>query len=373
MNVQLKSEVQESQDHVYDALKVQKATLLLEDGTSFEGACFGYVGACAGEVVFSTGMVGYPEAFTDASYSGQILVMTYPLIGNYGVPLSSYWESQRIHLAGLVVSNYVDTPSHAQSEMTLATWLKRQQVPALEIKDTRALTQHLRTYGTMLGKIVFDEEIPFRDPNKENLVAKASVRQVMHFGHGEKRVILIDCGAKQNIVRCLLKRGVQVTVVPWNYDLFSSGLDFDAIVISNGPGDPKMATATINTVKQALAYKVPTLGICLGNQILALAAGGDTYKLKFGHRSQNQPCVMRDSKRCYITTQNHGFAVGTVPPDFVPWFTNANDGSNEGIMHVTQPFMSVQFHPEANPGPQDTEWVFDYFLQRIAGTMEQVA
>jgi carbamoyl-phosphate synthase small subunit len=367
--------LQEVKDQFYvEALPVQ-ATLLLEDGTRFEGTSFGYAGARAGEVVFSTGMVGYPEAFTDASFSGQILVMTYPLIGNYGVPLQSSWESRRIHLSGLIVSSYVDTPSHAQSVITLGTWLKEQQVPALEIKDTRRLTQHLRHHGTMLGKIVFDEDIPFHDPNKENLVAQASVKHVIRAGQGKRRVVVIDCGMKQNIMRCLLKRGVQVTVVPWDWDPFAgtSDLDFDAIVISNGPGDPKMATATINTVRKALAYNVPTLGICLGNQILALAAGGDTYKLKFGHRSQNQPCIMYGTKRCYITTQNHGFAVGTIPPDFVPWFVNANDGSNEGIMHVTQPFMSVQFHPEANPGPMDTEWVFDYFLERVERGVEKVA
>ncbi len=343
-------------------------SLILEDGTIFEGRSFGYEGAIAGEVVFSTGMVGYPEAFTDASFAGQILIMTYPLIGNYGVPVQHYWESERVHIAGLVVSEYVDTPSHAQNAMTLSTWLKQQHVPALEIKDTRKLAQHIRTHGAMLGKIVFEKDIPFHDPNLDNLVAQVSTQTVMQIGEGEKHIVVLDCGAKYNIVRCLLKRDVRVTVIPWNYPLFDEqhAFDFDGLLISNGPGDPKLATAAIETIKQALERKVPTLGICLGNQLLTLAAGGDTYKLKFGHRSQNQPCIMQGTQRCYITTQNHGFAVGTLPPDFQPWFINANDGSNEGIMHTSEPFMSVQFHPEANPGPSDTEWIFDYFLERMA-------
>lgn len=349
------------------ASKVRRGKLVLEDGTTFEGISFGAHRAMAGEVVFSTGMVGYPEAFTDPSFTGQILTMTYPLIGNYGVPVSELWEDDHIHIAGLVVSNYIDTPSHVESIMTLGEWLKSEGIPALEIKDTRRLTQHLRTHGTMLGKMVFDHDIPFVNPNETNLVERVSTGIVKKEGQGTKTVALIDCGAKRNIVRMLTQRGVQVVTMPWDWDLFSPETDFafDAIVVSNGPGNPKMALKTIETLKIAMQREIPVLGICLGNQLLALAAGGDTYKLKFGHRSQNQPCIMQDSKRCYITTQNHGFAVGTVPPNFQPWFTNANDGSNEGIKHTSLPFMSVQFHPEANPGPLDTEWIFDYFLEKV--------
>jgi carbamoyl-phosphate synthase small subunit len=346
---------------------VQRGTLILEDGTRFEGTSFGHVTPVAGEVVFCTGMVGYPEAITDASYTGQILTMTYPIIGNYGVPESAAWEDDRIHIAGLIVSNYIETPSHAQSTMNLGTWLKREGIPALEIKDTRRLTQHIRTHGALLGKIIFDGDIPFYDPNLENLIARVSTREVEIQGEGETTIVLIDCGAKRNIARSLLARGVRVITVPWDYDLFSPVHDFtfDGILVSNGPGDPKMATKTIETLREAMKRRVPTMGICLGHQLLALAAGGDTYKLKYGHRSQNQPALLRDSKRCYITTQNHGFAVGTVPPGFEPWFINANDGSNEGIRHPELPFFSVQFHPESMPGPMDTDWLFDYFLERV--------
>jgi len=346
---------------------VQRGTLILEDGTRFEGTSFGHVTPVAGEVVFCTGMVGYPEAITDASYTGQILTMTYPIIGNYGVPESAAWEDDRIHIAGLIVSNYIETPSHAQSTMNLGTWLKREGIPALEIKDTRRLTQHIRTHGALLGKIIFDGDIPFYDPNLENLIARVSTREVEIQGEGETTIVLIDCGAKRNIARSLLARGVRVITVPWDYDLFSPVRDFtfDGILVSNGPGDPKMATKTIETLREAMKRRVPTMGICLGHQLLALAAGGETYKLKFGHRSQNQPALLRDSKRCYITTQNHGFAVGTVPPGFEPWFINANDGSNEGIRHPELPFFSVQFHPESMPGPMDTDWLFDYFLERV--------
>jgi len=277
------------------------------------------------------------------------------------------WEDDKIHVSGLIVSNYIDTPSHVQSSMNLGTWLREEKIPALEIKDTRLLTKHIRTHGTMLGKIVFDEYIPFYDPNSDNLVAQISTEEVLEEGSGDTTIVLIDCGAKHNLVRCLLARNVRVLTIPWDYDLFSQAhrLHFDGIIISSGPGNPKMVDKTIQTIRTALEYQVPTLGICLGHQLLALAAGGDTYKLKFGHRSQNQPCLLHDTRRCYITTQNHGFAVGELPTDFSPWFVNANDGSNEGMKHTRYPFLSVQFHPEAAPGPEDTEWVFDYFLERI--------
>jgi carbamoyl-phosphate synthase small subunit len=347
--------------------KVRRGMLVLEDGTTFEGFSFGYDGPVAGEVVFCTGMVGYPEALTDASFAGQILVMTYPIIGNYGVPDLSQWEDDRIHVAGLLVSNYIDTPSHAQSRMSLRSWLQRERVPALELKDTRQLTQHIRKHGTLLGKIVFDEDIPFYDPNLENQVARVSTNKVIYEGHGATTIALIDCGAKRNIVRSLVARNVRVVTVPWDWDLFSPTNDFtfDGILISNGPGDPRMAGQTIRTIQRALERKVPTMGICLGHQLQALAAGGTTYKLKFGHRSQNQPCILQGSERCYITTQNHSFAVDKLPPDFEPWFVNANDGSNEGMYHPELPFFSVQFHPEAAPGPEDTGWLFEYFLEKV--------
>src|SRR3989344_8995227 len=353
------------------------AKLILEDGSQFEGTSFGATKSAAGEVVFSTGMAGYPESLTDPSYLGQILILTYPLIGNYGVPDKKYWESDGIKVSGLIVSNYIDTPSHFQSKQTLSDWLKEEKIPALEIKDTRFLAQKIRTLGTMLGKIIFDKDIKFYDPNKENLVARVSTRKMIEKGSGEKKFLLIDCGAKGNIAKCLLKRGIKVTTVPWDFDPFDSKIKIDGIVISNGPCDPKMADKTIQTIKKVLQRRIPTLGVCLGNQILALAAGGDTRKLKFGHRSQNQPCIMEDSKRparhasqlagvagrCFITTQNHGFEVYKIPKGFRPWFANANDGSNEGIMHNSLPIMSVQFHPEANPGPTDTEWILDFFLE----------
>jgi len=339
--------------------------LILEDGSVFEGKSFGAEKAMAGEVVFSTGMTGYPESLTDPSYKGQILILTYPLIGNYGVPDKKYWESSGIKVSGLIVSNYIDTPSHFQSKRTLSQWLKQEKIPALEITDTRFLTQKIRTLGTMLGKIIFKKNIKFYNPDLENLVAQVSTKKILKQGRGKKTVLLIDCGAKQNIERCLLKRGLTVITVPWDFDPTASKIKFDAIIISNGPGDPKKATKTIATIKKALNKKIPILGVCLGNQLLALAAGGDTEKLKFGHRSQNQPCLLEGSERCYITTQNHSFAVNKIPKGFKAWFTNANDNSNEGIIHTKLPFMSVQFHPEANPGPVDTEWIFDYFLKKI--------
>ncbi len=342
--------------------------LILSDGSTYDGKSFGAPISRSGEVVFATGMTGYPQAFTDPSFAGQILIMTYPLLGNYGVPEKALWESEKVQIAGLIVSNYIDTPSHFQSKMSLAKWLQKAKVPALEIKDTRALTQHLRNKGVMLGKMIIDKDIPQTDPNEANLVAQVSTKKVTTFlptGKPTKTIVMLDCGAKENITRCFTKRGVKVIRVPWDYDPFAEGVKFDALFISNGPGDPKMADKTILTIKKSLEKKVPTLGICLGNQLLALAGGGDTYKLKYGHRSQNQPCIMVKSKRCYITTQNHGFAIKDVPAGFEPWFVNANDQTVEGIIHKKYPFMSVQFHPEATPGPMDTEWIFDYFLEKI--------
>jgi len=343
--------------------------LIFKNGQSFEGENFGALMSCAGEVVFSTGMMGYPESLTDPSYRGQILVLTYPLVGNYGIPDTIFWESEKIQISGLVVSSYIDTPFHFQSRQTLGQWLKSENIPGLIIKDTRLLTQQIRDKGSMLGKIINDKDINFYDPNTENLVAQVSTKkvQIQTFSKNAKNILLIDCGAKKNIQRALLKRKVNVITVPWNFDLSSQSeiKNIDAVVISNGPGDPTKASETIENVKKLLKTDIPILGICLGNQILALAAGGETDKLKYGHRSQNQPAIMKGTKRCYITTQNHGFEVSKIPSGFDTWFTNANDGSNEGIIHNSKPIMSVQFHPEATPGPEDTEWIFDYFLEKI--------
>ena len=347
------------------------AKLVLKDGTEYVGKSFGKDVSMSGEVVFATGMVGYTEALTDSSFAGQILVFTYPLIGNYGVPKKEDWESKKIQVSGIIVSTYNDTPSHHSSVLSLGSWLKEQNIPALEIKDTRELTQKLRTKGVMLGKIVCDNKnVDFRNPDLENLVAQVSTKNIEIYSNDienkkQKTIVLIDCGAKQNIVRRLVARGLRVVVVPWDTDVTKLDFPFSGVLISNGPGNPMKVGKTIANVKKIMAKKIPILGICLGNQILALASGGKTYKLKFGHRSQNQPCVLSGTKKGYLTTQNHGFAVGKIPKGFKEWFYNANDKTNEGIIHQSLPFMSVQFHPESSPGPLDTDWIFDYFLKKI--------
>ncbi|MDP2973891.1 MAG: glutamine-hydrolyzing carbamoyl-phosphate synthase small subunit [Candidatus Diapherotrites archaeon] len=352
------------------------AKLVLEDGTVFEGVSFGAEKSIAGEVVFNTGMVGYPESFTDPSYNGQILALAYPLIGNYGVPgkekdkfgLLKNFESEKAQITGLIVADYSSQFSHWQAEQSLAGWLQKEGIPAITGIDCRALTKKLREKGVMLGKIVFNEEkLDFVDPNKRNLAAEVSCKEPQLYENGKQAIALIDCGAKNNIVRSLLQRNVSVLRVPWDYDLFNGKYDFDAILVSNGPGNPKTMAATIETVKKSLEYGLPTFGICFGNQILALAAGADTYKLKYGHRSQNQPCQIVGTKKCFITSQNHGFAVDekTLPSDWLPWFKNLNDGTNEGIRHKSNPFMSIQFHPEASPGPVDTAFLFDEFLKIV--------
>lgn len=353
-------------------MKRSRASLVLEDGRVFEGEVFGAERPAAGEVVFNTGLAGYPESLTDPSYAGQILVLTYPLIGNYGVPqrpapgsLDGPFESARVQAAGLVVSTLCEEPSHWSSARTLSAWLRDENVPGIRGIPTRTLTKVLREKGTMLGKIVLPgRDTALFDPDKANLVERVSVKAPVTYGSGRKRIALLDCGVKANIIRCLLARGVTVVRVPWDFDL--GALDYDGLVVSNGPGNPKRCGRAIENVKAAIARGKPVFGICLGNQILALAAGLDTYKLRYGHRSQNQPCLDTRTGRCLITSQNHGYAVklGLVP-DWEAWFTNANDGTNEGIRHKRLPFRAVQFHPEGAPGPRDTEILFDEFLEDV--------
>jgi carbamoyl-phosphate synthase small subunit len=352
--------------------ETRKARLILEDGSVYSGAAFGYPASVTGEVVFNTGMVGYPEALTDPSYRGQILVLTYPLIGNYGVPKSTpgfqahSFESDRIQVSALVVSEVSAEHSHWNASRSLHEWLCGERIPAVSGIDTRALTRHLRERGTMVGKLVIgDEDVEFHDPNQDNLVSQVSVSEPQVYGDGDKRVVLIDCGCKLSILRHLVSRGLRVLRVPWDYNFLEG--HFDGIVISNGPGDPRMCERTIEHVRQAMKTEIPILGICLGNQILALAGGAETFKMKFGHRGQNQPCIQVGAQRCYITSQNHGYAVDerSLPGDWDPWFLNANDGTSEGIRHRSLPFMSVQFHPEAAPGPVDAGFLFDEFIQRL--------
>lgn len=344
------------------------AKLILKDGTEISGESFGADVNSSGEVVFNTGMAGYPESLTDPSYYGQILVLTYPIVGNYGVPPREFFESHKIWIKGLVVQNYIDKPSHFESLKTLGDWLKEEKIPAISGIDTRSLTLKLRHHGVMLGSIkVKNTEVDQYDPNLKNVLPEVSRKTVQVYGEGKKTIILIDCGDKENIIRSFVKRNTKVYVVPWNFDPVKEGLKFDGVMISNGPGDPKLAVETIQTVKNLLKKDIPTFGICLGSQILALASGADTYKLKFGHRGQNQPCLDVINNRAIITSQNHGFAVDTktLQPGWVEWFKNLNDGSNEGIKHKTKPFMSIQFHPEASPGPVDADYLFDEFLKYL--------
>lgn len=346
-----------------------KVKLILKDGTVLNGVSFGAEHSCAGEVVFSTAMTGYPEAFTDPSYFGQILVMTYPLIGNYGVSSGINFQSKKLQLTGLVVAVNCENPSHFQSKKTLSAWLKESHVPAIGEIDTRALTQHLRTKGTMLGKIIIgDEKINFYNPNSENIVAKVSVKKPKNYFKKEnkKTVCLLDCGYKDAILKNLLTRNLNVRIVPWNFDPFDH-TPLDGLVISNGPGDPKIVKETILTAKKAINRRLPVLGICFGNQILSLGAGADTYKLKFGHRSLNQPVSDLKTGKCFITSQNHGFAVNpkTLPFGFKQWFINLNDKTCEGIISRNGLSMGVQFHPEGAPGPTDTKWVFDEFVKKL--------
>ena len=349
-----------------------KGKLILSDGAVFLGESFGAPIESGGEVVFNTGMAGYPESLTDPSYFGQILTLTYPLQGSYGVPGKDFWESKKIQVKGLIVQNYIDCPSHFESQKTLGEWLKEEGIPALQGIDTRALTIKLREHGVMPGKIAISSQpsaISQYDPNKENILPYVSTDQVEVFGEGKKHIVLIDCGVKENIIRSLVKRKVKVTKVPWDFDVLNNppAGGFDGVLISSGPGDPKQAKQTIKNAKKLLEANIPAFGICLDSQIMALAAGGDTYKLKFGHRGQNQPVMDQTSKKAIQTSQNHGFAVDmkSLGKDWKEWFVNLNDGTNEGIRHSKKPFMAVQFHPEANPGPVEAGYLFDEFLTYV--------
>jgi carbamoyl-phosphate synthase small subunit len=354
----------------------KSARLVLENGKEFSGKSFGFPHSVAGEVVFNTAMTGYPESLTDPSYKGQILVSTFPLIGNYGVPkmesqngLLQYFESDKIHIAGLVISDYSFEYSHWNAEQSLGKWLTSNNVPAIFGVDTRALTKVLREYGCMLGKIVVDdEEVEWYDPNVENLVDKVSIKEKTIYGNGKHKVMLVDCGVKFNIVRSLLNYDTTVIRVPWNYDY--SNEVYDGLFISNGPGDPAICKPAIQQLEKAMGKEKPIFGICLGSQLLGIASGAETYKLKYGHRSHNQPVIQHETNRCFVTSQNHGFAVDhhKLKGDYVPYFTNLNDQTCEGIRHKSKSIFATQFHPEASGGPTDTAFLFEQFIDMIKKT-----
>ena len=401
--------------------------LCLSDGTVFRGRSFGYEKPVAGEVVFNTAMTGYPESLTDPSYAGQLMTLTYPLVGNYGVPpftieangLATFMESEKIHAEAIIVSDYSENYSHWNAVESLADWLKREHVPGITGIDTRELTKVLREHGVMMGRIVFDDNEELGMKNEElgsaaaphgnssfrgeadilhssfnygevNYVDRVSCKDIIVYAGGEsktfpvssskeelnsqlstfhsqlKKVVLVDCGVKTNILRCLLRRNVEVIRVPWNYDF--NGLQFDGLFISNGPGDPDTCDAAVQNIRRAMQNeKLPIFGICMGNQLLSKAGGAKIYKLKYGHRSHNQPVRMVGTDRCFITSQNHGYAVdnNTLGADWEPLFVNMNDGSNEGIRHKRNPWFSAQFHPEAASGPTDTEFLFDEFVKLL--------
>jgi carbamoyl-phosphate synthase small subunit len=343
-------------------MQQRKVTLILDDGSCFHGKSFGYEKPVAGEVVFNTAMTGYPESLTDPSYAGQLMTLTYPLVGNYGVPpftfesngLATLMESERIHAEAIIVSDYSYEFSHWNAKESLADWLKREKVPGITGIDTRELTKVLREHGVMMGKIIFDDDAENTIEatySGVNYVDQVSCKEIIRYNEGtdKKKVVLVDCGVKTNIIRCLLKRDVEVIRVPWNYDF--TNLQYDGLFISNGPGDPDTCDAAVQNIRKAMQNQnLPIFGICMGNQLLSKAGGASIYKLKYGHRSHNQPVRMVGTNRCFITSQNQ------------PLFINMNDGSNEGVKHKKNPWFSAQFHPEAASGPTDTEFLFDEFV-----------
>jgi len=356
---------------------MKTAKLVLKDGTVFTGKSFGADVFSAGEVVFNTSMVGYPESFTDPSYEGQILILTSPLIGNYGVggnckddnKIEKRFESSSVHIKGVIVSEYSENYNHWDANKSLGEWLLKNGIPAITGIDTRQLTQKIRRHGTILGKIIIDEEQEkdFYNPDLDNLVDQVSIKSPKLYKGGKKKIICIDCGMKNNILRNFLKRDITVLRVPWDYDFIEESEEFDGVFLSNGPGDPAMLTRLHGILQKVMKLKKPIFGICLGLQNLAIASGAKTYKLKFGHRAQNQPCIDVDTGHCYITSQNHGFAVDgkSLKKDWKIWLKNANDDTVEGIKHKKFPFFACQFHPEACPGPTDTMHFFDDFVELL--------
>ncbi len=368
-------------------MKMKEVILVLQDGTTFQGKSFGYDKEVAGEVVFNTAMTGYPESLTDPSYAGQMMVLTYPLVGNYGVPpftteangLATFMESDRIYATALIVSDYSEQYSHWNASESLAEWLRREHIPGVTGIDTRALTKVLREHGVMMGRLVFpqgsvccdsvvtDGTVSVEDYSAVNWVERVSCKDVIRYNEGAgRKVVLVDCGVKQNIIRCLIRRGCEVVRVPWNYDY--TGMAFDGLFLANGPGDPDRCMAAVDILRKQLSQsRKPVCGICMGNQLLGKAAGATIYKLKYGHRSHNQPVREVGTNRCYVTSQNHGYAVdaSTLNKEWRELFVNMNDGSNEGIRHQTNPWFSSQFHPEACSGPVDTEFMFDRFIEAL--------
>lgn len=358
---------------------MRKVTLQLSDGTEFHGKSFGYEQPVAGEVVFNTAMMGYPESLTDPSYAGQLLTMTFPLVGNYGVPpftfdkqtgLPDFMESDRIYASALIVSDYSEQFSHWNAVESLGEWLQREKVPGITGIDTRELTKVLREHGVMMGKILFDDEpnnVPEADYEGVNFVDRVSVKEIVRYNEGAgRKIVLVDCGVKANIIRELIQRGVEVVRVPWNYDY--TDMEFDGLFLANGPGDPDMCSEAVEIIrKQMSRSRKPICGICMGNQLLSKAAGATIYKLKYGHRGHNQPVRMVGTEKCFITSQNHGYAVDarTLDKDWEELFVNMNDASNEGIRHKENPWFSSQFHPEACSGPVDTEFMFDKFVETL--------
>ncbi len=364
---------------------MRDVTLILSDGKQFHGRSFGYDAPVAGEVVFNTAMIGYPESLTDPSYAGQLMVLTYPLVGNYGVPdftfdsqnLPIYMEGDKIYVSAIIVADYSEQYSHWNGKETLANWLQREHVTGITGIDTRQLTKTLREYGVMMGKIIFDDEldnIPQSKYEGVNFVEQVSCKEVitykpiLNIRDGRvPRVVLVDCGVKANIIRCLLRRGIEVVRVPWDYNF--NTLEFDALFLANGPGNPDTCELIVENIRKFLASPIvkPCMGICMGNQLLSKAAGAKIYKMKYGHRSHNQPVRLVGTDTCFITSQNHGYAVDTTSLDaeWEPLFVNMNDGSNEGIRHKSHPWFSAQFHPEASSGPVDTEFLFNKFVDLI--------
>ena len=357
---------------------MKNVTLVLEDGTKFHGKSLGYDAPVAGEVVFNTAMMGYPESLTDPSYAGQLMTLTYPLVGNYGVPpfsvesdgIATFMESDRIYTSAIIVADYSEQYSHWNAVESLADWLKREHVPGITGIDTRQLTKVLREHGVMMGKIIFDDEpdnIPEAEYEGVNWVDRVSCKDIIRYNEGAgKKVILVDCGVKNNIIRCLVNRGVEVIRVPWNYDYTT--MEFDGLFLGNGPGDPDMCEDAVNIIRKQMSQsRKPICGICMGNQLLAKAGGATIYKLKYGHRSHNQPVREVGTNRCYVTSQNHGYAVDakTLGNDWRELFINMNDGSNEGVCHKENPWFTSQFHPEACSGPVDTEFMFDRFIKTL--------